>query len=205
MNIPSNDAEIDSFLDKCYQGEILMKGWVHPLGFVHVKVLLNGNEDNKIRFRFWSTKMDVSTLGVTDRIHDHAFDFTSFILCGDVVEKRYDIIFDSFGTHSIWEVENLGGRSTLRKTTVKCMLKESENIDHSSRSFYKMRAGLFHDAISATDCTATLVFETPRPEVASLVICPNDVEKIGDNKWPEVAQQEIVNLIGKVLEKRRNS
>lgn len=202
MKIPSNETEIDNFLDECSSGRIELKGWQHPLGFVHVKVLVAGDDSNKIRFRFWENKMDAMSVGMSDRVHNHAFDFTSFILCGDVLEKRYELIFDSFGSHYVWEVENLGGRSMLRKTSVKCTLKTGEAISHISKSSYKMIAGLFHDAIAVSDCTATLVFETPRPEVASLVICPNDVEKVGDNKWPVVTQDQIISLIKKVIEKR---
>lgn len=200
--MPDNENEINSFLQECSTGNIELKGWKHPLGFVHVKVLVGGNDTNKIRLRFWQNKMEANSIGMLDRIHNHAFDFTSFILCGDVLEKRYDLIFCPLGSHQIWEVENLGGRSMLRKTSIKCNLKAGSEIAHSSKSSYIMIAGVFHDAIAVSDITATLVFEIPRPEVASLIICQSDVEKLGDNKWPEVTQDEIILLIKKVIKKR---
>lgn len=203
MNIPNNDVEIDSFLEKCQIGRIPMKGWIHPLGFVHVKVLIDGNDTEKVRFRFWKNKMDVSSVGVSDRVHNHAFDFTSFILCGKLLEKRYNTIFDPVGSHRIWEVESPGGRSLLRKTTIKCNLSESKGIHHSSRSLYKMKVGIFHDVIAICDYTATLVFETPRAEIASLVICSKDVEKITNNAWPEVSQEQIRTFIEQVIQRRR--
>jgi hypothetical protein len=205
MKQPTNDVEINNFLEEIASGAIPLKGWQHPLGFVHVKVLINGNDDEKVRLRFWETKSDISSLGVSDRIHNHAFDFVSHILSGEVLERRYELVLDPRGTHRIWEVENLGGKSVLRKTTIRCVLKESDDIVHPFRSSYTMTAGLFHDAISNADCTATLVFETPRPEIASLVICPKDVEKLTDNKWPEVSQEEIITFVKRILEKRRSS
>jgi hypothetical protein len=38
-----------------------------------------------------------------------------------------------------------------------------------------------------------------------LVICPKDVDKLTDNKWPEVSQEEIITFVKRILEKRRSS
>jgi hypothetical protein len=95
-----------------------------------VKIFVGGNDDGKVRFRFWSSKMDVKAIGKSDRIHNHSFDFKSFILCGEVLERRYNIVFDPAGSHQVWEVENLGGRSVLRKTTITCNLSEGEPVLH---------------------------------------------------------------------------
>ncbi|MEK7782033.1 MAG: hypothetical protein AAB370_11090 [Verrucomicrobiota bacterium] len=202
MKVPSVQGEIDSFLTSCANGIIPLKGWIHPLGFVHVKALVNGNDDSKIRFRFWETGMDPAVIGKLDRIHNHAFDFTSFILCGAILEKRYEVLPASVGSHHIWEVDNLGGRSTLRKTGVACNVREVESISHISKASYTLAAGIYHDAVAVKNCTATLVFETPQPEIASLVICDKQTKRIASNPWPDVSRETIISLIRKVIGKR---
>ncbi len=190
---------INSFLHKCLTGEYEMEGWQHPLGFGHIKIH-TGNKD-KIRLHFWKEKTNEFMLGEPDRVHNHAFDFISYVLKGGLMEKFYEITVNSFGTDAIWEIENKGDHSVLRKTSIRCNKKPGQNIYHKAGENYEMSSGDFHDTISTEDNTITLVFENSRPEVSSLMICSNLMEEIVREKWPILEKKEIFRIINLVFNK----
>ena len=190
-----SSEHIRTLLQKCLDGEYKVEGWQHPLGFAHIKIY--DGTDKKIRLHHWGKKMEESQMGEPSRIHNHCFDFTSYILKGELVEKYYTIIVDSFGPDTVWDIQNLGGKAKLHKTKVKCRKVAGEKINHPEGTNYDMKAGVFHDTINLQDNTITLVFETPRPEVESLKVSANHIEEVngGDEAWPTMNNEEIFRII----------
>ncbi len=196
-----SDSELDQILSDIYESKLSIEGHMHPLGFIHAKVDQGG--PRKIRLRFWPEAMNVDELGAPDRIHNHSFDFTSHILCGEGFERRYDVTLDPDGDYKIWEVKNHGDSSTLEMTRMRCSLTTREDITHSVGSAYKMKAGVFHDAIALKPNTATMIFETPNPDVPSLVICVNSLTENKLKKWPEVSQEQLKEYVRTIIDARK--
>lgn len=160
--------QIVNVLENACAGTIGMQGWQHPLGFLHVRI--HTKLEHKLRLHIWPKALPGSILGTKHRVHNHAFDFVSHVLWGNIVERRYNLALATEGDHATWEVLQGSGQSVLRRTRLRCELEYRGEYCHSAGEIYQMEAGNFHDAIGNVDGTATILLARPQPQIKALVV-----------------------------------
>src|SRR5688572_2072239 len=94
----------------------------HPLGFISCTLLAHGSK--KVRLHYWP----VNTARAQDaqcQIHDHIFDFSSWVMAGTVENIQYKK--DNAGDiYSLYETQYTGEVSILKRTAeTSCLSVES--------------------------------------------------------------------------------
>lgn len=134
---------------------------LHPLGFIACVLLSDGPK--KIRLHYWPVA-GAAQQSPECQIHDHLFEFKSWVFSGEVQNVEYDIS-DSGNEFSEYRTEYVGNQSILLKTDRTVRLTESRRSTYGAGSTYNLSAGVLHETIrlgakpaftvlAATDVTA---------------------------------------------------
>lgn len=128
----------------------------HPLGFISCVIFVEG--DRKARLHIWSTSEKLSQgEGVT--IHDHVFDFTSWVLAGEIVNRC--VLIDGAGTpSSVYEASYTSDSSVLVRKNEILNIMDGEIQKYSTGMRYSMRAGQLHETRSIDSNVAVTVLIT---------------------------------------------
>lgn len=134
------------------------------LGFVQVRI----NED--VNYHFY-TDMITAHFDI-ENPHNHARDFTSEILAGELQEIRYNIEESS---HGLRLVSNFCTVGVIEDTLVKII--DMEPYTHTRGDTYTCDKGIFHTVMS-TNCVTKLTKTGERGQVYSVVMdkLKDDVE-----------------------------
>lgn len=124
----------------------------HPLGFFNINVY-NFNEDQSIRIHFWpqntQNQQKKSLL-----IHDHKYDFESFILKG----KLTNIIYKTGDNHKkegiLYLVSYDSQKSILTKEQESIFFEEISRQIYQAGQKYKLDAKVFHSTEIDTNSDA---------------------------------------------------
>jgi len=114
---------------------------LHPLGFVVCTLMAEGNR--KLRLHYWPVTGGRQQ-SPDCQIHDHIFEFRSWVLAGEVENIEYE--FDSAGLEfASYEAEYSGDVSILRKTSRRVRLDVKKQASHRAGSRYDVAAGVLHE------------------------------------------------------------
>lgn len=128
----------------------------HPLGFMACTLLVEGPW--KARLHYWPVNQ-TRPQGNQCEIHDHVFNFSSWVLAGELENIEYQV--NPVGTeYAVYQTEYAGDRSILRKTAQTIRLSVSSACTHSVGSRYSVHAGQLHETRRVGTAPAVTVLIT---------------------------------------------
>lgn len=168
----------------------------HPLGFKYFKL---GNLSNSEEFRlhFWVNTIDKHDNDL--QIHDHSFDFESFVLNGSIVNNKYKIISSSSLNGYVYDVKFRNEKSKLILNQENCSIELKESIEINRGEFYKMYSNDFHESINNEDLTVTLLKITKSVNKVSRVYSPKKLNSLNSFERVVLTFEENKNLIDKII------
>jgi len=111
---------------------------VHGNGFIQLEIT------DRTRIHVWPYKDDRLKVQQTyTGIHSHRFSFTSLILQGALLHKRYEFILGGSGKYRLWVPDKKEG---LAPTEIYGDLKPTGQVLHRAGDVYTMEAGEIHEA-----------------------------------------------------------
>lgn len=138
---------------------------IHENGFIQVPL----NPDRTIRLHVWPDG-HLQRQATVNTIHDHRFDFRSYILAGRLVHIEYDWTSGVNGKYLAWLANTCG---TLERDWFGDVTERSENV-FTAGSHYTFGRSRFHDTYGV-GLTTTLMFKTGNdPAVTPRILCLRD-------------------------------
>lgn len=138
----------------------------HPLGFYACTLLTEGVR--KIRLHFWPVYEEASQTP-DFQIHDHLFEFRSWVLCGSVANLEYTTSEDG-QEFSVYRTEYSGNVSVLTKTGGTCKLTLSQRYTYNAGSSYQVAAGALHQTIRIGNTPAFTILASNDVSTASPIV-----------------------------------
>lgn len=128
----------------------------HPLGFISCVIFVEG--DRKARLHIWPISENISQgEGVT--IHDHVFNFTSWVLAGEIINRC--VLIDRAGVPcSVYEASYASENSILVKKDETLHIMDGEVRRYSAGMRYSMYAGQLHETKSIGSSVAVTALIT---------------------------------------------
>ena len=114
---------------------------LHPLGFIACTLLSEGSL--KARLHIWPSDGEHQQSPYC-QIHDHLFEFQSWVLSGSIKNIEYQKDPDGF-EFSIYETSYRGDWSVLNKTQERIRLSRSQAHRYDKGSKYSVNAGVLHE------------------------------------------------------------
>ena len=114
----------------------------HPLGFIVCTLMVEGPW--KARLHCWPSG-EARPQGEACLIHDHVFDFSSWVLNGEIENVEYEV-GPSGRTYAIYATEYMGELSILKKTAQTIQLAVRSSTIQLAGSKYEMQAGQLHES-----------------------------------------------------------
>jgi hypothetical protein len=128
---------------------------LHPLGFLACTLITDGSRC--LRLHYWPVAGAVQQSAAC-QIHDHVFEFKSWVLSGAVENVEYTLSDD--GTElALYRTEYVGDESILLKTTDRLKLKEASRSVFGVGTSYGVPARRLHETRrcgSTPACTVLL-------------------------------------------------
>jgi hypothetical protein len=130
----------------------------HALGFVHCKLLQT--DQGTLRIHIWPKKLR-NDAEQKYKIHDHIFSLKSFVICGQVKNKTYELKepekIDK-DNYSLYYVDYLESGSRLYTTGERLQPHLISETTVQQREIYNVERGIFHESlVSENELVATLV------------------------------------------------
>lgn len=168
----------------------------HPLGFKYFKL---GNLSNSEEFRlhFWVNTIDKHDKDL--QIHDHSFDFESFVINGRIVNNKYKIISSNNFNGYVYDVKFRNEKSKLILNQENCSIELDESVEINSGEFYKMSSNDFHESINNEDLTVTLLKITKSDNKVSRVFSPKKLNSLNSFERVVLTFEENKKLIDKII------
>lgn len=164
----------------------------HPLGFISCTFLRENTET--ARLHIWTpTPQTIQSPSV--QIHDHVFQFTSWILSGSITNTTFtpDGQGDKYAIYTTQYSEN---KSTLHKSKKIIQLKLATSTTHLTGSKYTISAGQFHKSERAEkNTTITLLITKKTRETSPLVAGPIDGPLEYEYQRRNLSNQEIKKIM----------
>ena len=129
---------------------------IHPLGFVASSILVEKNF--KARLHIWPS-IGLHEQSVDCTIHDHVFDFTSWVLAGAVENIEYPD-FKVGGDRLAYSTTYSGIKSVLTKTNMKVELGRAVKKTISKGESYIVKSGCLHETRLAGESGAITLLIT---------------------------------------------
>jgi hypothetical protein len=153
----------------------------HPLGFLSCTLLSEGSR--RLRLHYWPVAGAFQQSGDC-QIHDHLFDFKSWVL-GGLIENIEYTASPTGVEHALYEASYVGDTSVLEKTKATVRLQETRRQSFSAGEPYSVSAGVLHQTVRRGDKPAITVLVTDdRSPSAPLVIGPLN----GENRYSYVRE-----------------
>ena len=128
----------------------------HPLGFISCVIFAEG--DKKARLHIWPVSENISQ-GEDVTIHDHVFNFTSWVLTGEIINRC--VLIDEDGVPcSVYETSYSRESSVLLKKNETLNILDGEIHRYSAGKRYSLRAGQLHETRSIGNSVAVTVLIT---------------------------------------------
>ncbi|EST33744.1 hypothetical protein [Streptomyces roseochromogenus] len=161
-----------SELDRIVSGRRALHAVRHPLGFVCLPVLRDGDDGVCVHvFGIPEAEPD----GSVPQVHCHSWDLTSTVLYGRLDNRRMDVDDDTGEpTHRVFEVlSDPSGVDELRPTERLVRLRPGVEQASARGQSYTLPAGEFHTSVVPDDRpTATLVLGRTLPGRMDLSLGP---------------------------------
>jgi len=145
----------------------------HPLGFFYHN-MVGSSEFEEYRLHFWSDYSVEQDEFL--KIHDHSFDFTSYVLSGKLTNRTYALSqSDSFEGY-VYEVIFRNNVSSLVISADRCGLELLQSKEFAKGDFYDMASAQFHNTISKKGSTVTIIRIDRSQSKVSRVFSPNKLQ-----------------------------
>lgn len=173
----------------------------HPLGFKYYK-LGNISKYEEFRLHFWIDTIDKHDNDL--QIHDHSFDFESYILNGSIVNNRYKIISSNNYNGYVYDVKFRNEKSKLILNQENCSILLEKSVKINCREFYKMQSNDFHESINNEDLTITLLKITKSGNKIARVYSPKKLISLDTYERVNLTLEENNKLIDKIINLTEN-
>lgn len=167
----------------------------HPLGFVVCKLTQEGSA--AIRLHLWP--LDGGRVQQPQwMIHDHLFDFTSWVLRGTICNREYDA--DPNGSdRRIYRAGYEGRKSVLTKTPKTIGLRKRREYEVHAGNCYRISSGVLHESILVGQETGVTVLLTEdNNENAPLVVGDLNGKRRYEYKREPVSKTALQQLLSKL-------
>jgi hypothetical protein len=145
----------------------------HPLGFLYAPLLRESSR--ALRLHIWLRDAPRPQL-TTSPIHDHTWQLTSLVVCGEL-ENRIIHVYDADDpTHRIFEIRGIGSDDFLQPSErlVRFRCSAVERVRQGER--YVVAAGQFHFTEVAQEITtATIVLAERKTTAPERALGPLDI------------------------------
>lgn len=162
---------------------------VHPLGFYSC-TLLHEN-DQKIRLHYWDSITNEEQQSSELMIHDHIFDFKSWIMQGALENIEYEIS-DEGEVYYLYSTIYENDSSILKITDNSLKITHKNSSIYTQGMSYMMSANVLHKTRSVTDRTFTILHTQDKVNTSPRVLCNTNIsesEIIFQRK--DVSEQEL--------------
>lgn len=127
---------------------------VHPLGFYSCTLLHEKNQ--KIRLHYWDSSMNKEEQSADLMIHDHIFNFKSWIMLGALENIEYEIN-DEGNIYHLYSTSYAENSSVLKATGENIKIIPKSLTIYTQGMTYVMKANVLHKTRSITDKTITIL------------------------------------------------
>lgn len=127
----------------------------HPLGFFVCTLLQEG--PYKIRLHYWMSSINLEVQSLDLMIHDHTFNFKSWVVSGSIENTVYEQASDGleYNLYSTFYDQNT---SILRRENRKFLVAETSVKIISRNNTYEMSAGVLHKTRALENLTFTVLY-----------------------------------------------
>lgn len=166
---------------------------LHPLGFIACTLLSEGPK--KVRLHYWPVA-DTSQQSPDCQIHDHLFEFKSWVFAGEVQNIEYSVSKSQSGREMAeYRAEYVDDLSILERTGRTLRLAEACRSTYRAGSTYSLSAGVLHETVRLGAEPAFTVLVAHEVSAAPpLVLGPRD----GENRYVyrrELLEESVIERI----------
>lgn len=140
----------------------------HPLGFYSIS-LGNINDTCAVRLHLWTKDAKIQNEHLL--IHNHIFNLKSFVICGSLTNKTYNISKandNSEGT--LYSVKYTENGSSLTRVDSGYIIEQSSKTKITAGEYYCVDSSEFHETINSENSFAATILITERvKEIAPIV------------------------------------
>jgi hypothetical protein len=130
---------------------------LHPLGFTSSKITMG---KHNLRLHIWR---NTGSPQAGFEVHDHTFDFESYVISGSIKQTVYDIHANNDGNFCIYHVDYDENTSILKNSGNFVNLVQLKEEIVSANQSYRVRAGELHRSdLFECSCAVTLVLTEDR-------------------------------------------
>jgi hypothetical protein len=173
--------------------KVLLKPRVHPNGFIQLDL------PDRHRLHVWP-KQPIRAQKTRHTIHDHAFDMTSRVLRGSLVNLVYrEMLGDSFTVYKA--SHGMGEETTLVTSGRKCGLwpEMSKSVAVGTSEEYSMEREVLHDSLPV-GLTVTIMKKTmDYPRLTPRIMVPKGVEPDNEFQRERYLQADLWAIIDEAL------
>lgn len=157
---------------------IASRSYTHPNGFSKLILSPSVYPAGELRLHVWDNE---SWTGVDSKIHNHAWDFASLVLCGVLENVIYDIDEgQAFWVQRVDVLEGVNNWSSSRYN-----INEAGQIDASvtlrnhipQGTLYAQRADVFHQIVPHEAFCVSLVLQGPFSRDGSFILSKDPIKK----------------------------
>ena len=134
------------------------------------------------------------------QIHDHSFDFESFVVSGSITNNKYEIISSSTSKGYVYDVKFRNEKSKLILNTDNCCIQHTESVRINCGGFYSMISSEFHESINNEDLTITLLKIIKSNDKTARVFSPKKLSSLSSFERTTLTFEENLKLIDKIIE-----
>jgi len=142
---------------------------LHPLGFMACTLMIDG--PRRLRLHYWPV-VGGAQQSPECQIHDHIFEFKSWVLSGAVENVEYSA--SEHGAElAVYRTEYLDDQSILTKTSATLKVVETGRCVYSAGSCYEVPTGRLHETVRLGATPAcTVLLTNDASEEAPVVLGP---------------------------------
>jgi hypothetical protein len=150
---------------------IAFRSYTHPNGFSKLILTPSVYPEGELRLHVWDNE---SWAGVDSKIHNHAWDFASMVLCGALENVVYDIAEgDSFWLQRVDVLEGINNWSASRYNIneagqIGAAVSLRNNMPQGT--LYAQRADVFHQVIPREAFCVSAVLQGPFQSDGSFIL-----------------------------------
>ena len=142
---------------------------LHPLGFIACTLLTEGSL--KLRLHLWPAHGGIQQ-SPDCQIHDHLFEFKSWVLSGTVENVEYQKNASGI-EHSVYKAEYRDDQSILTKTGELIRLEEKSRTAYETGMSYSVSSGTLHETVRiGAEPACTVLVAKDVSDSAPLVLGP---------------------------------
>ena len=176
--MPHSIAQIESLLERgavrlpellSLRRELQAPFKLHPLGFMVCTLLIE--DTRRLRLHYWPAAGGAQQ-SPECQIHDHLFEFRSWVLEGTVENIVY-VPSPEGAEHAVYEAQYAGDRSILTKTAATLLLAVQYRSAYPAGSCYAVGASVLHETVRLGPTPAfTVLVTNDVSEASPLVLGP---------------------------------